>query len=195
MLGHQPAFEPTVLEVRFDSGQEVLSSYWGYLANGGLVIANHEEIEIGGPVSLQVTIASAGAKYRLDGKIIRRHPDGHKMVVAFEPDQPHDMLLTEALAETENTPPRKHRRYRIDIEGMAAGRAVRVVNVSQGGLCVTFSGDAPAAKGETLTVTARGRTFTGKVQWLSPRELGMQFDGETCPEVLVLVEEYLAALR
>jgi len=195
MLGHQAAFEPTVLEVRFDSGQDVLSSYWGYLANGGLVIANDSSLELGGPVSLCVTIASAGAKYRLDGKVIKRHPEGHKMVVAFDPDQPHDMLLTEALAETENTPARAHRRYRIDVEGAIGDRPVRVVNVSQGGLCLTFSGQPPAAKGELLTVTARGRTFTGTVQWLSPRELGIQFSGETCPEVLVLVEEYLATLR
>ena len=195
MLGHvaEPA---TVVEVRFDSGQEVLSSYWGYLANGGLVIANHEGIELGGPVSLQVVIASAGAKYRLDGKIIKRHPEGHKMVVAFDPDQPHDMLITEALAETENTPPRKHRRYRIDVDGEIAGVAVRIVNVSQGGLCLTFSGQAPAVAGDILSVRAREHDFTGKVKWLTSRELGIQFSSEDgCPEVLALVEEYLSSLR
>lgn len=185
--------QPTI-EVRFDSGQEVLSSYWGYLANGGLIIANDDAIEVGGTVSLEVVIASAGAKYQLDGKILQRHPDGHRMVVAFEPDQPHDMLLTEALAETENTPARRYRRYRIDVQGEASGCPARIVNVSKGGICLTFDREAPASIGEMLVVGVAGRSYAGRVMWLSRRELGIEFEAERA-DILDLVESYLEGLR
>ena len=46
--------DPTPIEVRFDSGQDVLSSYWGYLANGGLVIGNDRPLTvIAGPCQLE----------------------------------------------------------------------------------------------------------------------------------------------
>ena len=187
--------DPTPIEVRFDSGQDVLSSYWGYLANGGLVISNDDEIEVGRPVNLDVVIASAGARYHLLGKMIRRHPDGTKMVVAFEPDQPHDMLLTEALAETENVPPRQHRRYRIDLAGTIGDREIRVVNVSRGGLGMTYTDGAPGVVGDVLAVSCEGRDFEGTIQWLNAREVGIRFTSKLGDEAMELVELFLERLR
>jgi hypothetical protein len=187
--------EPAPIEVRFDSGQDVLSSYWGYLANGGLVIGNDDEIEVGRPVHLDVVIASAGARYNLLGKMIRRHPDGSKMVVAFEPDQPHDMLLTEALAETENVPPRQHRRYRIDLSGRMGEREIRVVNVSRGGLGMTYAGDLPGVIGQVLVVTCEERTFEGTIQWINAREIGIRFTANSGDQAMELVDYFLDRLR
>jgi hypothetical protein len=187
------------IDVHFDSGHEVLSSYWGYLSNGGLVIDNNEQLAVGDHVSLNVVIQSAKANYTLNGKLIRRQDATNRMVIAFDPGQPHDMLLTEALAETDNVPARRHRRFRIDVPAVVTANSealdCRLVNVSQGGCCLCFHGKAPLVEDARVELDAAGERFVGKVSWARNRECGIQFDGEDGdPRALGLVKAYLASL-
>ena len=59
------------IDVRFGSGDELLSSYWGYLTGGGLIIAD-PGLEVGKPLSMRVTIDSSASQYRLRGTVVKR---------------------------------------------------------------------------------------------------------------------------
>ena len=173
----------TDLQIRFNSGRDVLNAYWGYLSDGGLVLPDHG-IDVGHPVALEIHIESIHTTYALIGSVVRRDSGG-QMVVRFSPGEPHDMLLTDALSETDNVPARRHRRYRIDraarLTGPPGELAARVVDVSDEGCCVQLaSGDlASVPVGTMLVVGCDGLTLSGKVVWARHTERGVMFDSDS----------------
>lgn len=203
------------IAVRFASGLDVLNSYWGYLSDGGLVVdpsipgAVDEELEVGDPVELSIAIASSKASYQLRGKVVRRRDHGD-VVIAFDPGQPHDLLLSEALAETDNVPARRHRRYAIDLEafvvkcsGADEAQAAastprlksRLVNISREGCCVHLgeSDRGQISVGTPIAIDAGDITAQGQVVWQRNLERGVRFDvGEASS--LVVLHEYLRTL-
>lgn len=181
------------LDVRFASGQEVLSSYWGYLSNGGLIIdASARDLEVGDEVVLRVVIESADSDYLFHGQVVKHQPDGGLAVVAFHPGEPHDMLLTEALAETDDVPARRHRRYPVDLTaevtevGEAAPASAQVVNISEEGCCLAVADQHASRFAVGTAVSIRTTTFSaeGRVVWSRNRERGISFgDGEKSSRV------------
>jgi hypothetical protein len=173
----------TDLQIRFNSGRDVLNAYWGYLSDGGLVLPDHG-IDVGLTVALEIHIESIHTTYALMGSVVRRDSGG-QMVVRFSPGEPHDMLLTDALSETDNVPARRHRRYRIDrparLSGATCELTARVVDVSDEGCCVQLGAvDVTAAPvGTILEVICDGLTLPGKVVWARHTERGVMFDATT----------------
>lgn len=173
------------IDVRFDSGRDVLNAYWGYLSDGGLVISDRDGLAEGQPVSLKVHIASSDSRYLFAGKVVKRHDgaEGGQVVIAFRPGEPHDMLLTEALSETDNVPARRHRRYRLDIgarvrAGSAEGHDVRLINLSAGGCCLQLDeamrGDYGV--GARITIDLADIRLSGEVVWARHRDRGIRFE-------------------
>lgn len=174
------------VSVRFGCGRDLLNAYWGYLSDGGLVIPDDDGLDEGAHVALRVVIASSNASYRLAGRVVRRHRDEQQAVIAFDPGEPHDMLLTAALAETDNVPARNHRRFPVDIEarvshnGSAPVRA-RIVNIGLGGCCVRLPPGERAtfAVGADLAVAAPGFAVSGFVVWTWHADRGVQFSADS----------------
>lgn len=190
-------------EVRFNSGAEVLNAYWGYLSDGGLVIEDRAELDVGDTVALQVHIESSSANYALAGKVVRRDTPTGQAVIAFDPGQPHDLLLSEALAETDNVPARRHRRYLIDLgarlrnshEGEPSEAVL--INISREGCCARLArpdrGDFSV--GSRIEIEAGELSVCGKVVWQRGVERGIRFGLEECEEASrTLLHQYLASL-
>jgi hypothetical protein len=170
------------VEVRFKNGQDVLLAYWGFLSDGGLVIPDREEFAEGQPVRLQVKVASLASDYELGGRIVRRHAADRQAIVAFDPGEPHDMLLTAALAETDDVPARRYQRFSVSLpaelsasEGAAGGH---LIDVSAGGCCVRL--DAPSngalAIGAPVSVSTQEFSASGTVVWSRGLDRGVSFD-------------------
>jgi hypothetical protein len=186
------------VEVRFETGRDVLNSYWGYLNHGGLVIEHESELDEGENVSLRVHVASSGTQHSLHGRVVKRRST--QVVVAFEPGQPHDMLLSEALHETENVPARRHRRYTIRFDATvraaspgAAPVAAHVVNLSEEGCCLALSQslrDAYAVGSRILIGSPYG-DLVGDVVWAVGTERGVRFCSESGLDAVVVLHEYL----
>jgi hypothetical protein len=182
----------TELQIRFGNGREVLNAYWGYLSDGGLVVLDHG-VDVGQTVALEVHVESTRTRYALVGTVVRREAGG-SMVIRFNPGEPHDMLLTEALAETDNVPARRHRRYRLERPGRIAADApiagaCRILDVSEEGCCVEVTAETAALEvGTRLTVMWDGIKVVGKVVWSRHTERGVAFDlGSRGPELLACV--------
>jgi hypothetical protein len=182
------------LDVRFGSGRDVLNAYWGYLSDGGLVLGNGGDLAEGQSVALDIHIASSNTKYALSGRVVRRQREGQQTVVAFNPGEPHDMLLTAALSEADDVPARRHRRFTLDLPvelptaldavvEAAAGVVVRgrVVNISQGGCCLRVEprdrGVLPV--GTTVKLTSDDLEVRGMIVWSRSLDRGMKFDDGT----------------
>jgi hypothetical protein len=177
--------EAKEIEITFPTGRDVLNAYWGFLSNGGLVLPSDLGLPEGEAVILSVTIASQTERYRLTGQVVRRPvfpTTGERTVVAFDPGEPHDMLLSAAWAETDNTPVRRHRRFPVEAsvrfrmgEGEAAGR---LLNLSFGGCCVRAPASAgPEADiGEPIVICGEDVAIHGVVRWRRAAELGVEFD-------------------
>ena len=188
--------------VQFGSGLDVLNAYWGYLSDGGLVIEDEEVLEVGDPVALAIAIASSGVKYNLRGKVVHRQPSSGHAVIAFDPGQPHDLLLSEALAETDNVPARRHRRYRIDLPAQvsATDSAPRLggqlVDISREGCCVHLaeSDRGQLSVGSPIAVEAGGFAVEGQVMWQRNLERGVRFNVSESSS-LTLLHEYLRTLN
>jgi hypothetical protein len=169
------------VDVRFGSGRDVLNAYWGYLSHGGLVIRDPAGLDVGQPVSLQVEIESSQSRYSLAGEVVKRQSDG-RTVIAFRPGEPHDMLLTEALAETDQVPPRRHRRFQVDLDAHVQAPSgtelpARVVNLSEGGCCVrVVRGAANLDIGADVDIRASDFRATGRVVWTRHTERGVRFE-------------------
>jgi hypothetical protein len=183
------------LQIRFGNGRDVLNAYWGYLSDGGLVLTDHG-LDVGQRVSLEIHIESTQTRYALVGAVARRDATG-QMVVRFNPGEPHDMLLTDALSETDNVPARRHRRYRVDrparltLGGSEAG--CRVIDVSDEGCCLQLSpADLTTAPvGSTVMVAFDGLTVRGKIVWSRHTERGIMLDGASRTAAL---REYVGRL-
>jgi hypothetical protein len=190
-------------EVRFGKGQDVLNAYWGYLSDGGLVIEDRAELEVGDAVSLNICIESSRARYALAGKVVRRQSDSGQAVIAFDPGQPHDLLLSEALAETDNVPARRHRRYRVELSARlsagldSAAIGATVVNISSEGCCVRLAEPdrGRLGVGTRVDIAAADFTITGQVVWQRGAERGVRFGvGDAAPTSLVPLHSYLEKL-
>jgi Tfp pilus assembly protein PilZ len=176
------------IEITFTTGRDVLKAYWGFLSNGGLVLQEEHDLELGDPVALRVTIASSQREYKLRGHVVRRpdvsHASPERTVIEFAPGEPHDLLLSAAWAETDNVPARRHRRQPVDREiavrvptGGATAIAGRLLNVSLGGCCVNVAGGSHRVRaGESVVLVAGEIAAQGLVRWQRADDLGVQFD-------------------
>jgi Tfp pilus assembly protein PilZ len=196
--------EAKSISVSFPSGRELLNSYWGLLANGGLVLGESQGLREGDNVALQVTIESSQQQYKLNGHVVRRPPAGgtarERVVIAFDPGEPHDLLLSAAWAETENVPARRQRRFPIDAQvgfrhpdhnGPAAGK---LVNLSYGGCClrVARSLDHDAfGVGKPLVLVSEQMEVEGVVRWATGSCRGIEFQGVDSGAVEKFVKRFL----
>jgi hypothetical protein len=168
------------VNVVFPSGRELLGAYWGLLANGGLVLSEGQNLHEGDNVALEVLIESSQQRYNLSGQVVRRPSaqGGERVVIAFDPGEPQDLLLSAAWAETDNVPARRHRRFPVeaDVTLMGVGQEVngRLVNLSLGGCCVRASGGGPKV-GEEVRVVGKGGDLTGVVRWVRGSCRGVEF--------------------
>lgn len=193
------------VEVRFASGKEVLGAYWGYLSDGGLVIPDEGGLAVGDAVSLSVRITSASASYALAGRVVRRDPAARRAVIAFAPGQPHDMLLTQALADADNVPARRARRFRVELEASVRDRSngaeeepARLLDVSELGCCMQL----PVADVDHMTVgtpveiAAEPFRVAGRVVWTRRDERGVAFapGGDETADGIDRVRAYLRDL-
>ena len=189
------------IEITFTTGRDVLKAYWGFLSNGGLVLHEEHDLELGDPVALRVTIASSQREYKLRGHVVRRpdvsHASPERTVIEFAPGEPHDLLLSAAWAETDNVPARRHRRQPVDREIAvrvpqkgATPIAGRLLNVSLGGCCVNVAGSASRVRaGETVELVAGETIAHGLIRWQRADDLGVQFDDS--PSVRTDVERFV----
>ena len=183
------------IDVRFGSGDELLSSYWGYLTGGGLIIAD-PGFEVGKPLSMRVTIDSSASQYRLRGTVVKREPDSAKAIIAFRSGEAHDMLLSEALADSENVAPRRYARFGVDCRLVASWGAnkseVRIVNVSREGCCLELGKD----ERETMGIDSEVAVHFGDVQalgtvvWVRNIERGLHMSpDEASPLIQALLPD------
>jgi len=154
------------IQVHFPSGREVLSSYWGFLHQGGLVLREAEDLSEGDDVVLDVRIKSLKPR----------------AFVEFAGGQDQEVMLNAAWADSHDVPQRKHRRYPV------GGREVRyaaadapdklacghLLNVSPGGC--RLKGATVLPKGARVQLNAQGLYLEGQVRWSSPAgEMGIEF--------------------
>jgi hypothetical protein len=173
------------LEVRFETGREVLNAYWGYLSDGGLIIPNHGQLAVGDPVSLSVRIESSRSSYSLTGKVVRCDPVAGRAVIAFSPGEPQDMLLTQALADADHVPARRARRFRVTLEArvMDATNGIdhveaRLVDLSEYGCCFRLDEEETHGKlpvGTPIEIAADDFAVGGRVVWTRHTERGVAF--------------------
>ncbi len=171
--------ERSEVVVDFKDGEQLLSSYWGYLTGGGLII-DDPGVEVGDAIALQVTIGSSKARLRLEGHVVKREPDTNKSIIAFRSGEAHDMLLSEAMCQSENVAPRRYARFAIDESvKTSVGEEtyeVQLVNLSQEGCCLLI----PAKCKETFevgteVVVMHGETHAvGSVVWSRNRDRGLR---------------------
>lgn len=168
------------VQVQFASGREVLNSYWGFLRNGGLVLADPRDLAEGDNVVLDVKIKSLKRTYRIAARVVKRAPDGERTFVAFEEGQEQDVMLNAAWADSHEVPQRKHRRYPTGnaVLYAAAGQqpthAGQILDVSPGGC--RLRGPHLYAVGARIRVVALGIELEGQVRWTAGgREMGVQF--------------------
>ena len=175
------------VQVHFPSGREVLSSYWGFLENGGLVLKEPRDLTEGESITLDVKIKSLKQTFRFTGRVVRRTPpdgaDGKntKAFVAFNSGQDHQVMLNAAWADTHDVPQRKHRRYAkasdvryFSTDGREKPVRGRIIDVSPGGCRLRGSVSLPV--GARVTVTALGLELEGQVRWSTPgNEMGIEF--------------------
>jgi Tfp pilus assembly protein PilZ len=191
------------VKVTFPNGRDLLGSYWGLLANGGLVLPEPQGLREGDPVLLEVEIASTGDRFVLNGRVVRKppHPDDTPgtIVIAFDPGEPHDLMLSAAWADTENKPPRRDRRVTLDLDVRFHAAAEedelpgRLVNVSVGGCCLRVKrpwDQSKASVGERLTIIGRTARLAGVVRWSEGSCRGVQFMGD---EAESFVRQFLEA--
>lgn len=171
------------LDVRFADGHAVLNAYWGYLSGGGLVLAGDGAVDVGDQVALRVQVSSIGSEYRLAARVVRCDQPS-RVIVAFHPGEPHDLLITDALHETEHVPARQDQRYVVDVQGKLAGEPVLIVNLSRSGCRVRGAGEATAPVGARVEVDCGGHAIPATVVWASGADRGLRFE-ESLPEAVL----------
>ncbi len=168
------------IQVQFASGREVLNSYWGFLRNGGLVLADPRDLSEGDSVVLDVKIKSLKRTYKLAAHVVKRAPDGARAFVAFDEGQEQDLMLNAAWADSHEVPQRKHRRYPTGNQVLYAGgaevptHAGQILDVSPGGCRLRGPHILPV--GARIRVLALGIELDGQVRWCAGgREMGVEF--------------------
>lgn len=188
------------VDVRFGSGRDVLNAYWGFLSDGGLIIQNDHGLDEGQMVAVRVHIESSGTTYAFAGRVVRCSPGSGEVVIAFNPGEPHDLLLTAAIAETDNVPARRHRRFSIAVDarvtnGEGPVASIRLLNLSESGCCLRLpenqNGHFPL--GSKVEVATSEFSASGVVVWAHNAERGVRFTAEPS-EALGAVRRYLARL-
>lgn len=170
------------VNVKFGSGEEVLNAYWGFLSDGGLVIPDQDDFDEGQAVRLCIHIASLSQQYDLGGRVVRRQAGDRQAIVAFDHGEPHDMLLTAALSETDDVPARRYQRYAVSLPAEVRGGAEdahgQLIDVSAGGCCVRLDTSADGALGVGAEVSVETQSFQarGIVVWARGRDRGVSFD-------------------
>jgi len=187
--GRDSMSEETSIDVRFGCGEELLSSYWGYLTGGGLIIAD-PGLEVGDALSMRVSIDSSESQYRLRGTVVKREPDTAKAIIAFRAGEAHDMLLSEALADSENVAPRRHARFRIGSEVMVSGAGSEVkavlVNLSREGCCLELPRKDREALAMDTEVALHHESVhaLGTVVWSRNLERGLKLSADEAAPLL-----------
>jgi Tfp pilus assembly protein PilZ len=193
------------VHVSFPSGRELLNAYWGLLANGGLVLYEHQVhgLSEGDKVELEVSIESSAKSYRLQGRVVRRPPQDasarDRVVIAFDKGEPHDLLLSAAWAETENVPARRERRFPLDVDVRFRARAggehrARLVNLSFSGCCLRVSRNVDGLRvevGEALQLLSDDNALEGVVRWSNGSCRGIEFSGGDEAAVKSFLKQYL----
>jgi len=186
------------VEVTFASGKQILDAYWGFLANGGLVLPSSPELQVGDEVAINVTLESQRKRWRFRGVVVKR-PPSHDWIdvayISFHPDQPHDLLLSAAWAEAEHTAARRSHRHSCDLpvrytpaDLPADGSASllgRVMNVSESGALMRAGILFPV--GTELRLDLEGLHVRAWVAWrLDPPGMlmGLSFAPEGSAEVM-----------
>jgi hypothetical protein len=196
--------EAKSLRVSFPTARDLLNAYWGLLANGGLVLPSPPYgLTQGDPVALDVTIESSAMRCQLSGHVVR-HPgitEGavtERIVIAFDPGEPQDVLLDAAWAEIDNVPARRERRFPLDVDiRFAAGAGElsgRLVNLSLGGCClrVPRSQDASRVRvGEPLTLIGSQSNLSGVVKWVDGSCRGVEFSNDERDSVETFVRQFI----
>jgi Tfp pilus assembly protein PilZ len=193
------------VQVTFPSGRELLNAYWGLLANGGLVLYEHQALGLseGDKVALEVQIESSDKSYRLHGRVVRRPPQDasgrERVVIAFDKGEPHDLLLSAAWAETENVPARRERRFPLDVDVRFRGRAgdehrARLVNLSFSGCCLRVARSLEPTRvsvGEELSLLSDDAALEGVVRWSNGHCRGIEFAAGDEAAVKSFLKQYL----
>jgi Tfp pilus assembly protein PilZ len=173
------------VQVQFPSGREVLSSYWGFLDSGGLVLSEAVDLNEGENVLLDVRIKSLKQSYTFAGRVVKRTSpttaSEPRAFVAFATGQDQQGLLNAAWADSHDVPQRKHRRYAGggEVRYAAADRPKElqrghVLDVSPGGC--RLKGPLTLPVGARLVVDAHGIQLEGQVRWVTRgREMGIEF--------------------
>jgi Tfp pilus assembly protein PilZ len=195
--------ELKTLTVSFPTARELLNAYWGLLANGGLILPSQKGLHEGDRVHVDVAIVSSGERCQLKGQVVRR-PTGDeatsdRVVIAFDPGEPQDMLLSAAWAEIENVPARRQRRFplNVDIRFTApddSERSGRLVNMSLGGCCLRVPRTHDATKvqvGAPLTLISAERQIAGVVKWSDGSCRGIEFEGTEPEAVESFIRQFL----
>jgi Tfp pilus assembly protein PilZ len=195
--------ELKTLTVSFPTARELLNAYWGLLANGGLILSAQAGVREGERVQVDVAIQSSGERCLLKGQVVRQpaHEEAtaDRVVIAFDPGEPQDMLLSAAWSEVENVPARRQRRFPLDVDirfvppddGELSGR---LVNLSLGGCClrVPRAGDAQKVRvGAPLTLISPQRKLAGVVKWSDGSCRGIAFEDTEPEEVERFVRQFL----
>jgi hypothetical protein len=169
------------IQVQFASGREVLNSYWGFLRNGGLVLADPNDLIEGDNVIVDVKIKSLKQSYKLAARVVKRAPDGERAFVAFDEGTEQDVMLNAAWADSHEVPQRKHRRYPTGNKVLYAAsgaasvtHAGQILDVSPGGC--RLKGPHLIPVGGRVRVIALGIELEGQVRWTAAgREMGIEF--------------------
>lgn len=170
---------PSEVAVEFADGEQLLTSYWGYLTGGGLII-DDPGVEVGEAIALQVTIGSSSTRLRLEGHVVKREPDTNKSIIAFRSGEAHDMLLSEAMSQSDNVAPRRYARFSINetVKTSVDGEVyeVMLVNLSQEGCCLLIDDKCKQAfEVGTEVVVMNGDTHAvGSVVWSRNRDRGLR---------------------
>jgi hypothetical protein len=192
------------LQVSFPSARELLNAYWGLLANGGLVLPSRQGLREGDRVEVDVSIESSGQRCTLRGHVVRRPPHDpsapDRVVIAFDPGEPQDMLLSAAWAEIENVPARRQRRFPLDVDirfastGDGGELSGRLVNLSLGGCCLRVPRAQDGKKvtvGAPLTLISSKSKLSGIVKWSDGSCRGIEFEGTEPAVVETFVRQFI----
>lgn len=181
------------LKVSFPTARELLNSYWGLLASGGLVVNAEHGLEAGDPVIVDIAIESSGSRCQLRGQVVQPASEmARRVVIAFNRGEPQDRLLDAAWAEIDNVPARRERRFPLDAdvqfthESGAGAIAGRLVNVSSGGCCLRVPRAHEGHRlrvGAPLTLFRAGCQLNGVVKWSDGSCRGIEF-GSVDPAVV-----------
>jgi len=181
------------VEVQFRSGQDVLNAYWGYLAEGGLVIPNCYGLDEGEPIVLRIHIESMSSRHMIAGRVARLRPEDAVAVVAFSPGEPQDMLLSAALAETDHVAARVARRHPCRL-AVALDRddvgSVHMVNISRAGCCLRVPDQGIhrlRAGSEGVRMSVGDVSVIGTVRWAHKRDRGVEFTSGDPDQIAALI--------